>query len=81
MGSRALRACSRRLQVPGLWERTSDPSMQDAVLCRLKANYSTHDNTESRRTNLCSAVNDALHIVMENDPRFGLLNGLLKKDA
>jgi hypothetical protein len=37
------------------------------------AAYSTEEVVESKRTNLCSAVNDALHSVMENDPRCELI--------
>jgi hypothetical protein len=35
----------------------------------MTAEYSTAPDAVTKRTNLCSAINDALHIVMENDPR------------
>lgn len=62
--------------VPGLGicksSKLCDVSLQ---LNRLLAGYSTDESVETKRTNLCSAVNDALHIVMENDPRYDVCFG------
>lgn len=35
----------------------------------MASRYSSTADVVTKRTNLCSAINDALHIVMENDPR------------